>query len=923
MASLVLREIGANKAEYRNVLELFTSFREHVIHVSATPLLPDQIAVTTKNGFVELISTTSGEFRLFLTYLDRIPLDASLRCFSLVPSLYAASLHHHHHLLYSLSYSNELLLADVESGVVQTLATCASRPSVVACDGDYVICGEGNGWVAVWRGSAEERDRVYARGAGGASLPPLLWQRALFEDAIVCAAVHRDQLVCCSADFGCVVVSVEDGQVRASLSAEPDRVIAAFALTRPSLAAGHGVLAVCQASRISVFAMLPSPRVDAAEAVAQPSASPLPAQQVERWTYRGGSVLEGAEEVACASCLGAHMAVGTRSGLVLLYACDATAPEVKELVRFNVGYGVKGTQLFADDTLLVVTSAGDVWRWPLCDLLSSTEQRASQVEEEGEEPVPAMGSPPVPAAAPGIQAAAQGGTTPSGDGGGASPAIPHEVSYTHEGDAEDRNLSMQDSSAVNALSTPREGDVEEFADDAAAAATGTAASASDGEPDRETLTRVRLPLLHRPDDTDLTVSDDEDADAAIDKSLDTRSQPMEPPTTRGLSALSPASVPAEKRGIDAVAADKPAPLTKAPALLYDPERAVEGPDVGAKRTAESEAAATGSAETSHCESVGGVSPPSSADTTARIEFSLQGASSRRRTPSKASGRGRYDFGGVDAPRAANADCPPRKDSCVSEEGSAKFSAQGARAAASPAPKGTAAAKEAQEMARLEGEFDEAMARVLGPTVSIEGLRRGRRMDPRKVASVLRNFANQQANDASLAEGASPALAGLNSTKLLEEKRASVGAAAFDFEAYRQAHRLEVEAMQYQHPIKALTYALQDRVFDGVDAVARIQSVSGAAADIAEVRSGAALPPVQDELRDVMHGCVRHRVDPAIAEERRRGGPDVAQHRCEDLLFPPRTAASAVLFHEDPLLPGTAWEEVLLLPLPLPPASSVF
>ncbi|KPA74645.1 suppressive immunomodulating factor putative (TSIF) [Leptomonas pyrrhocoris] len=946
MSSLLLKEIEASDPDDQTILELFTSCREHVIRVSATHFLPHQIAVTTKNGFIELVNTASGEFRLFLTFLDRIPLDASLRCFSLVPSLYAASTtRHQHHLLFSLAYSNELLLGNVETSAVRTLATCVSRPSVVECDGDYIVCGEGNGQLSVWRGSAEERERVRGSGAGNISLPPLLWQQKLFDDSVVCIGLHRDQLVCCSADYRCVVASVEGGTVRATLSSlDIDRGVAAFALTTPPLMAGHKVLAVCLTSRISVFAVQPSDGGEAGKAAAAGPLSVLssPSGRSEHWSYRGGCRLSEGEELTCASCLGAYMAAGTRSGLVLLYACDAAAQQVKELVRFNVGYGVKGMQLFADDTLLVVTSAGDVWRWPLADLLSTVKQNAggsvrdarssendvTEAEGEEEEPVPSVDAPPQPSAAPGLKTAAhpaQLSTTLC------------EVSHTHEGEAEDRNLSLQESSSIT-QETPYEKKTDTEAGSAAASVEdNTAVTPSrdrNNEAEGDSLTSVHLSSLHRDDDTaDLNVSADDDDDDVHgerhdEDSLGTDGQPTEPTTALCLDAapLGPALARQNSEVAEGRGAVNPHSQDRPPAVLYDPETVADTD--GTTTDSMQHEAAMGSVEVSHCDSAGGVSPPSSADTTAHIEATAHGVSEQTsplpKLPSL-SKQEKYSNAYVGAHGASSDDIKgPTTNSSVEKDRVAEESMRESTPAPPKSIKSpkTRASEEAREMAQLEAEFDQAVARMLGPKTSIEGLRRGRRMDPRKVAGILHNLAKQHAG-ASAAHSTTSALAGLNSTKLLEEKRAAIAAAAFDFDAYRQAHRLEVDALQYQHPVKALTYTLQDRVFGGVEAVARLRGAEDNDGDASAPRKVPSSSLSQDELRDVTYGRVKRVIDAEIVEERRRGGPELRHHRCEDLLFPSPAAASTVLFKEDALLPSTAWEEVLLLPMPLPPASSVF
>ncbi|CAG9569413.1 putative suppressive immunomodulating factor [Leishmania major strain Friedlin] len=946
MTSLTLREIGVinNVAEDHDVLELFAACRESVVHVAASHLLPDHVAVTTRNGFVELIDTATGEFRLFLTYLDRIPLDASLRCFSLVPSLHAASPQHHHrhrqhHLLYSLSYSNELLLGNVETGAVRVFATCESRPSVVQCDGDYIICGEGTGQVTVWRTTVEEEwDARYAScSAASTSLLPPLWKTRLFDSTVVCANLHRDQLVCCSADYRCVVACAEDGVVRATLPLDLDQAVAVFALTMPSMTSLlHKSLVVCFTSRISIFTSRPA-RGTAASAQLSLSSVPT-AEHLECWTRQGDCVV-GREEVACASCLGGYLAAGTISGLVLLYFCGAAESLVKELVRFNVGYGVTGMQLLPNDTLLVVTSVGDVWRWPLCDLLRNADASGAEGEKDEAteaEPTAAAHQPPLPLAAPRVPAAPSPQdktlhTEPR------VPATPEEVSYTQEGDTEDRSFSAHDTSTL-AHTPQREREatarVEEIVTAVRVGAdvplVGARSDAEEqGTPSVHLSTAsASLRALSASSEND---GDEDHPDERGNDNTDMDARRAEPATVSCLPPPPPLASPTvsdkfeEKRGVGGVTRCATEFQRR---TLYDPEQSTEEPgvvDMGVPSSA-----AGNSADLSHDGLRIAVSPPSTADNTAHHDAVLEDS-------------------GADVPEvaargsAAGAAAVAAKEGTISDKhiqpfqrnhGDLSDTADVAQGTAHSSPGITSRQGTGMKAAvdDLEHEFAHAMKRLLGPTVGVEGLRKDRRMNPRKVAGVLANLTNQQAAAAG-AKGLSyeapsqpRALEGPNSTKLLEEKRTTLEAAVFDFEAYRQAHRLEVDALQYHHPVPAPTYTLQDRVFDAVESAGRLCDKEAGRATGAAGNAAATLPAApEDELRDVTYGKVKWTLDPQIAEERRRGGPEMAQHHCDHLIFStPYPAKATVLFAEEaPLMPSTAWEEVLLLPLPLPPAPSVF
>ncbi|KAG5510837.1 hypothetical protein JKF63_07909 [Porcisia hertigi] len=937
MSSLKLREIGVknDSVEDGDVLELFAACRESVVHVAASHLLPGHVAVTTRSGFIQLIDTATGEFRLFLTYLDRIPLDASLRCLSLAPGLYVASPqqyrgHCQHHLIYSLSYSNELLLANVETGEVRLCAACGSRPSVVQCDGDYIVCGEGSGQVTVWRASSEEWNMRCSSSSGASPFPlPPLWRARFFDSTVVCANTHRDQVICCSADYRCVVASLEDGILHATLPLVLDQAVAVFALRKPSTASLlHKSLVICLRSRISVFTTRSSGDTAAAE---QPLPSLLPAaRHAERWTHQQDCVL-GREEVACASCLGGYLAAGTISGLVILCACEAVVESpVRELVRFNVGYGVMGVQLFSNDTLLVVTSVGDVWRWPLCDLLRSANASGTEggVDKTLEaEPMATVHQPPLPLAAPGGPP-----THPPLDSTlSLEPrvsATPYELSFTQEGFAEDRNLSAHEiSNLTNAPQSENEATkgTGEALTPVSIGGDGHHVEAIGGG-EEEGTPSVRLSTASVSLRTTSVSSEDDSDEGNLDaRRVEPATVPCLPPPVPPLVSLAVTDKSVEGRDIGTAAR---CATESQPRILYDPEQGPEEPEVVGVDVLPSTAEGLAGLSDDHLHLA--TSLTSTADTTAcHDSASEDSGAGGPEVLAEGSTAGAAALAAIEG-EISSESLHPFQTNRVGLQGTADATQNVHNRPGAPnsPPKDMKAHVE-----DLESEFAHAMGRLLGSAVSVEGLRKNRRMCPRKVAGVLANLTNQRATAPDVdvvtcdeAPAKLPGLEGPNSTKLLEAKRATLEAAVFDFEEYRQAHRLEVDALQYHHPVLAPTYTLQDRVFDAVVSAGRLCDNGDRKASEASGRAAAVFPAAsEDELRDVTHGKVKWTLDPQIAEERRRGGPDMAQHHCDDLIFPtPRSPKGTVLFAEEaPLMPSRAWEEVLLLPLPLPPAPSVF
>lgn len=750
MSILLLRELDAKNPKDETLLHLFQRSREHVQQVSTYFHTPSHVAVTTQNGFVQLIDTSSGSFRLFLTHLQTlIPLDTSLRCFSLVPSLFAAT--QHHYLLYSLSYSNELLLANFETGHVEVLATFTTRPSTVSCDGDYLTCGEGCGQVSVWRAST------------ATGQPRSLWRRAVLEDTVTQLLVQDAFVICCAADFTCSVVSVESGAAVARLVHEPDQVAAVLPLDAHALA-------LCLPSRISVYAR---------EKDSSGSGGGY------TWAYTGGLPLDTL--LACATCHGAYMAAGTVSGVVVLLECAAATGQVQELVRFDVGYAVVALQLYDDNTLLVVTSAGDLWKWPLEELLASSPAgggEAAAGDEEEEEIGHAMGAPPQP-------------TLPTQPNSYIDDSYQREEASYHSHGAdeegrdreeeykEDEELQEQPETASTAYTTDEE---DEIVGDSRAAALYDDNSAALTVP---AMMDPHLPH-ERESDTQLEQKDD-----------------------------------ARERSSTSVAKDA--------------------------------------------------------------------ADQQRGSGSRASSPPLSDTSSAPEDEAGQTDGSEEPDIVEVVESEVAL----------PNP------REAEALRTIEKE--------LGPARPIAGLRRGPRMDPHKIIAVLSESA---ANDGQLAL---PAPVEPQSTQLLLEQRAALQGTAFDYDAYKAAHPLEVEALPYEHPVRMPVYSLQDRVYEAVPKVCdtEVKRITGGVVSqqlMEEVAAG--VPPQKlDDLADVTYPKFVRQKDPALEEERQRGGPDIFQHACDDLIYMVPDPSATVLFNEYQLKPSST--HAVLLPMPLPPTPSVF
>jgi len=793
MSVFFLKEIGISDNADEAALELFASCQEQVVSVSATPLMPDYIAVTVRNGFIELIHTVSGNFRLFLTHLDHIPLDASLRCFSLVPNFYPTALDGpRYYLLFSLAYSNELLLANVDTGRTLTLATCSTRPSTVHCDGDYIACGEGDGCVTVWQTSGEDSPEYWAeRGR-----PPVVWKSTLLNDTVSCLHIYRDTLFCCSVNFHCILVSIEHGHVLSRLSVDFEPVVGAFPLTYPRLP--RLVLAVCLRSRISIFGRdvvggttMEDDRSRAGAAV--PSGEVVPHQR-SQWLHTGGAALDA--DVECASCLGPYLATGTSSGVVVLYHCDAALTLVGEVIRFDVGYSVKGIQLFDDDSLVVVTSVGDVWRWPLQDLLQTAEEgKGAGSDDVAVDPLPSAAPTPQPALVMGNEAPLD--------------VPPNDFSYTQEGEVEDRCLSHHE---VVVVAYPPTEDSHTVSSVVTEDRTLFSTSLPlDGHPVTE------IEVLSSEDEAPVSPMTERDVESVAPMDQDDGGQypeeseasgPDQPPCHTEDSAMGEA--PATMLFVAAVASLQPGGFSSVKEVLES------------KGKERSSARGESESQWAHLRASPVECLRDGDDTSSEMR-------SLTTSPASTPVRSAPEGCGMSPPGSAPMSvCSAKSRSSkvlTGEENGTDKDEREATADAGETERGTPcrhrtqgrseeSTKESTAMDALEVEFTTTMKRMLGASLPVEGLRSGRRMDPRKVVGILQNKRNQQRGNSSTTPE-KPLLVEHNSTELLKEQQCALREVAFDFDAYRDSHRLEVDALLYRHPIHSPTYTLEDRVFDEV------------------------------------------------------------------------------------------------------------
>lgn len=543
--SLCFKEITREEGD-REQLERFTASRERVVSVAVSALLPDIVGITVENGFVELININSGNFRLFLTYLEgeMVPLETSIRCFSLLPSLeiaakvgivgrikrsrmQAGTVAHptsygawpsvpfpdalasplnefasgqgglNAFFLYSIGYSNQVLIAETSSGEVTILTECESRPSVLNADADYVMCGEGSGKVSVWNLTSillryshspasreipqeapwKHPSRIPTSGGDGGNTmhrrssrggdSHSTWLSAALDKAAEAAAEAEDgstpiwsafpsardvldrpsitglarcryQLFCLTSDCHCHILHMDSGMVLGKLVQELAPLVSllpfpageergircwggreeeedAAAPWMSMIAAYRDQVVVYRAkdagyeNAVGAAGTVLECRTDSTSFPAGIVPVPPPRERQRVYGYEGACA--SSTTLSCLTCSEHFIAAGSTSGVIVLYRCSPAFGIIEEIRRFDVWCPVVSIQLFWEaeevekngpffglstpsgmrpslpkeesmGALLVITASGNVWRWPLKELLLPRSTLFQQNSEE-------------------------------------------------------------------------------------------------------------------------------------------------------------------------------------------------------------------------------------------------------------------------------------------------------------------------------------------------------------------------------------------------------------------------------------------------------------------------------------------------------------------------------------------------------------
>lgn len=921
--SLNFREVDRARSEHQELTSSFHRDRCNVSHVAADAHVPSQLVAVTANGFVQLVNLPASTFKLYLLHLAGTPLEAPFRCAALSPGMYLTRCERVQ-LLFSLSHSNELLCGDLQSGAVQVMNKFRSRPSALYADGDYIACGDSSGSLCLWRATIPE---------GRAPSEFLLWQRQASSAAIASISINRDVIVVASDDFSVKVLSVATGEALSALLTEAARIVSVVGCPPPT----DDLILLSEKGSVTVYTPTTLARTT--------------------WSPR---IVFHTFAVSCAALTNGFLAVGGTGGRVALYdvsAEDATTSDTdvgsaakrQALVCYDLGHAIRHAAVTEDGYFVVATAAGDVWRWPMSDVI----KRPAAAETLTENADESLIETPYAAESTSVNASrgAQNQTSnvsdankSDGDAGGHSsessgeqdpapataspqPIIQRPVSSTtasrspslpppHDGGSTAPQVS---------ISAARFGDGDFSHDLDEVAAAGIAFSGAEVGGGGAT------------GDATVIYMDDDDEDNANHRVRRPRGHqhnhqrvptpPQEPHEV--------ASNPTTHRTLDGDD-DDDADTAAIPSTVNNTTHNQTKDELGR-----------------HLSAVGGNSSTGNGSDVSSLRRAHFAADVVRREVSRSP--------------AARVGTSPRNH------------ATGTSPSASPASPSRRAVHVDTEAVVADELRDVRIA------VDIPGLRAGRRMDPRVARATVERAALPQPHSVAphelsiVHDNNSSAGVAAMARSALETSAYVTPEGRFDARRYAEDHKPLAQALEYRFAIPAQNFSRDDIVFNaigltspaaGSENAAGRSMISASTSDEKENSTGhdgaadrtprsgrgSSPPPPPpagaakgyptsnssrcsngnnspvaavdanctnrqlDELMDAtFHKFVRKRDD--VAEKQRaKPGPDIRRHLCDDLLFPARGASTVFFSEHAPALPPP---QSLVLPLPVPPTPPFF
>jgi hypothetical protein len=411
---MTLREIDKNAPANAHLMERFELGRTSVALVATSVAHPSTVVLATSNGFLQLIDTSTGVFRLFVVQLDAgVFVELPPHCLAVdpTPGLVAAAAQPFGGssgslalglgpgsrfapppmevaLVFSPSYSPLVVHASTLTGVCHELVALRARPSALSIDGDFAVAGDSSGEACAWRSGS------YA----------LLWRTALTAKRTTAAVTtilqHRETSFFALSNKTVIVCAVRTGAVIAVLPEAPAS-IAAIVPTPPF--ADAVVVATTSGALVTWAPPLRAVAGHGGAAGAALVATSLAANPAaiagEQWQTL--SVVASDLKIKCAALQNGFLAVGSADGRVALFdatrigsgASPATAAAgraalqrrqrttLPQLVCMDLDQAIVHCGVGNDNHFTVVTVIGDVWRWPLEQVLPARTRRHHRAGE--------------------------------------------------------------------------------------------------------------------------------------------------------------------------------------------------------------------------------------------------------------------------------------------------------------------------------------------------------------------------------------------------------------------------------------------------------------------------------------------------------------------------------------------------------------
>jgi hypothetical protein len=330
---------------------------------------------TAKRGYLQVVQLSLQTFSVFLTHIDDIPMEAAIRCLRFAPCLAAPNSTTTPlatgsadtfpcPVVYSLAFSNQLLVGDLNNGNVTILDEYPCRPSTIFADGSVVVVGDGRGRVHAYRGgvaaqSLWKRDHHTGGGvvAHGAS-QVILWSTAVsLHPVTLIESVRHAYFVAATANFNVLVLDASTGTLLSSLISESSALTFVMPSAGPFSAAAPTDVALCYDSGVvSTFRCHEPSGGETWSLVSATRRTPTQRCGGQVWSAKHGRMMD---------------VIGTTCGQVILY--EQGSPKDEPQSRVDVNDAVLSVHVVprpeAPDAVTVVcTVNGSLWQWTLDEL---------------------------------------------------------------------------------------------------------------------------------------------------------------------------------------------------------------------------------------------------------------------------------------------------------------------------------------------------------------------------------------------------------------------------------------------------------------------------------------------------------------------------------------------------------------------------